>query len=119
MIEIIRPDFKFQDERGILIQLVHEGFKQYNVIFSKKGVLRGDHYHKENREAFFVISGSFELKVRNALREEKYTFERGDMFLIPPNLVHSFYYLEDTLLVSMYDLGVERLDGTKDIYTDL
>ena len=118
MIEILKPDFKFQDERGWLMQLVHGGYKQFNIIFSREGVLRGDHYHKENKEAFFVISGSFELTVKTADVEEKHTFSKGDMFLIPPYVIHSFYYLEDTLIASMYDSGVEKPDGTKDIYTD-
>ncbi|MCI8322808.1 MAG: cupin domain-containing protein [Lachnospiraceae bacterium] len=118
MIKVIKPDFEFQDERGFLLQLVHEGFRQFNIIFSRQGVFRGGHYHQENTEAFYVISGSFELTVKteNAV-EEKYIFQKGEMFLIPPYVSHSFSYLEDTLIASMYDLGVERADGTKDIYT--
>lgn len=119
MIEIVKPDFKYQDERGSLTQLVHEGFRQFNIIFSKKGVLRGDHYHKQNREAFFVISGSFELTVKTRYKQEMYRFKMGDMFLVPPYVLHSFYYLEDTLIASMYDIGVEYPDGSKDIWTDL
>ena len=61
MIKVIKPDFEFQDERGFLLQLVHEGFRQFNIIFSRQGVFRGGHYHQENTEAFYVISGSFEL----------------------------------------------------------
>ncbi len=118
MIEILKPDFVFQDDRGLLTQLVHEGFSQYNIIFSKKGVLRGDHYHKENREAFYIITGELELRVKKGDVSKSYIFRPGDMFLIPPYVVHSFYYAEDTWLASMYDLGVEHEDGTKDIYTE-
>lgn len=119
MIEIVKPDFEYQDDRGSLTQLVHEGFRQFNIIFSKKGVLRGDHYHKENRETFFVIFGSFELTVKTQHKQETYRFKMGDMFLVPPYVLHSFYYLEDTLIASMYDIGVEYPDGSKDIWTDL
>ena len=49
LIEILKPDFVFEDERGKLTQLVHDGYRQMNIIFSKKDVLRGNHYHKENR----------------------------------------------------------------------
>lgn len=116
LIEILKPDFVFEDERGSLCQLVHQGFSQYNIIFSKQGVLRGNHYHKENREAFYVISGIIHLKVEKDGVEELYEFGEGDMFLIPPFVMHSFYYPEDCLLASMYDIGVEKADGTKDIY---
>ena len=117
MIEIIKPDFVFQDERGNLTQLVHDGFKQFNIIFSKKDVLRGNHYHKENREAFYVISGCFDLIAEKDGNQKKYVFKTGYMFVIPPYVSHSFYYTEDTLLASMYDIGVEHEDGTKDIYS--
>ena len=119
MIEMIKPDFEFQDGRGSLTQLVHDGFRQFNIIFSKKGVLRGDHYNKENREAFYVISGSFELTVKTECGQEVHTFKEGDMFLVPPYVSHSFYYLEDTWIASMYDIGVEHPDGSKDIWTGL
>lgn len=117
MIERLEPDFEFQDERGSLTQLIHEGFKQFNIIFSKAGIRRGDHYHKKNTEAFFVISGSFELTVQKDEKRETCIFKAGDMFLVSPYVLHSFFYFEDSLVASMYDIGVEFLDGTKDIYT--
>lgn len=116
MIEILTPNFEFEDERGKLIQLVREGFSQFNIIFSKAGVLRGDHFHKINKEAFFVISGEFELAVQKGEDTEKYLFSTGDMFLIPPFVTHSFFYRKETLLASMYDRGIELPNGEKDIF---
>ncbi|MBR1739460.1 MAG: cupin domain-containing protein [Ruminococcus sp.] len=117
LIKMLEPDFIHKDDRGQLTQLVREGFSQFNVIFSKKGVLRGDHYHKENREAFYVITGGFTLKAEKDGVTESYDFKPGDMFLVEPYVIHSFYYTEDTYLASMYDIGVEKPDGTKDIFT--
>ena len=57
LIEYIKPDFEFSDERGTLRQLVHTGWKQVNYITSVIGSFRGNNYHKKNTEAFFVISG--------------------------------------------------------------
>lgn len=120
LIEILKPDFSFCDERGTLTQLVHDGFKQVNVIFSKKGVARGMHYHKENKEIFYIISGSVKLKVSKDTETEyeEYIFKADDMFLIPQFVKHSFFYEEDTLKVSMYNIGVEYGNGTKDIYLE-
>lgn len=116
MIEILKPDFEFEDERGRLTQLVNKGFKQINVIESKAGVLRGGHYHKLNREAFFIIEGEIELTVKNGVKEKRYCFSKGDMFLIPEFVNHDFYFISDTVLVSMYNNGVELDNGEKDIY---
>lgn len=114
MIKQMKTDFHFKDDRGAIVQLVHEGYSQINVITSKKGVFRGGHYHKENEEAFYIVSGSVEVTVNG----EKIIFSNGDFFGIEPNDVHSFYFLEDTALVSMYSKGVEHPDGTKDIFTE-
>ena len=32
------------------------------------------------------------------------------------NCVHSFNFEEDTLMVALYDAGVEKEDGSKDIF---
>lgn len=114
MLKQISCDFSFKDNRGQLVQLVHEGWRQVNVITTRKGVIRGGHYHKLNAEAFFIISGACKVTVG----EITTTFGSGDFFRIDPFDMHSFNYLEDTVMVSMYSGGVELPDGSKDIYTE-
>lgn len=114
MLRMLSCDFQFTDSRGTLTQLVHDGYSQINVITSKKSVTRGNHYHKLNGEAFFIVSGSLEVTVNGETR----AFRQGDFFGIDAFDLHSFYFLEDTVLVSMYTQGVELPDGTKDIYTE-
>lgn len=118
MIEIIKPDFVFEDERGTLIQLIHEGYNQINVVTSKAGVERGNHFHKLNREGFFVVEGAFLLEASLDGKTESYEFKKGDMFIIEHNVMHRFVYREDTTLVAFYDKGVELPDGTKDIIAE-
>lgn len=118
LIKILDPNFKFDDDRGSLVQLVREGYSQFNIIFSKKDVLRGNHYHKYNKEAFYVINGKLKLTVSKDDVVEEHIFSKGDMFEVEPYVNHSFFYLEDTLLASMYSDGVELSDGTKDIWSD-
>ncbi|MBQ6534069.1 MAG: cupin domain-containing protein [Opitutales bacterium] len=117
LIEFIKPDFEFSDARGSLAQLVHGGWNQVNYITSVAGAFRGDHYHAENREAFFVISGAFDLRLkRNKTgEEERYKIKAGDFFAINPGITHSFDYTADTSLISFYDKGVELPNGEKDI----
>lgn len=120
LINILKPDFEFIDNRGTLTQLVKDGYKQINVITSVDDSLRGGHYHKENEEAFYIINGELELEVYNLNqidKIEKYIFQEGDMFQIPRGVIHSFYFKKPTLLVSMYSNGVELANGEKDILT--
>ncbi len=115
MLKRIKEDFQFADNRGTIVQLFHAGYAQVNVITSKKGVIRGGHYHKENDEAFYVVSG----KLKVTVNDETAIFSDGGFFGIEPYDMHSFEFLEDTTLVSMYSKGVEKPDGTKDIFTEV
>ena len=41
LIKMLEPDFVFENEAGSLKQLVHDGWKQVNVITSVGGAVRG------------------------------------------------------------------------------
>lgn len=117
MITFIKPEFEFTDERGSITQLCHEKWSQVNFFTSKKGVFRGGHYHKLNREAFYIINGAIEIKLEKDNQIKTVTVKANDFFAIEPYTIHSFNFLENSLMITMYDLGVENKDGTKDIYT--
>lgn len=123
LIERIKTNFEHTDERGKLIQLVRRGYSQINIVFSKAGVFRGGHYHKLNTEAYYVIAGKCQVTAKKGSDSEIQTFSQGDFFRISPYVIHDFNYIEDTVLVTMYSLGVELncddLDcDEKDIYVE-
>lgn len=118
LIELRKVDFCFEDKRGFLTQLVHEGFNQVNVLYTKKGEIRGKHYHKISVEVFYIVNGSVEVEASKENCTEKYVFNKGDFFQIKPHVIHSMFFLEDCLMVQMYDRCIEKYDGTKDIYTE-
>ena len=111
-------DFQHIDDRGSLSQLIHDGFKQINVLESKKGVERGSHFHKESVEAFYVINGSVKVTLWSKSEKEEAVFTKGDFFEIHPFILHNMLFLSDCLMVQMYDIPVEKNDGKKDIYTE-
>lgn len=116
MLTILKPDFELKNQKGSFTQLVHGGWNQINVLESLKGNNRGGHYHIENHEAFYVISGSITLTLENGCERESAQFRQGDFFVIKPGVKHDFYFNEDTIMVSMYDKGVEHEDGSMDIH---
>lgn len=113
-----KVDFQHLDNRGSLTQLIHNGFKQVNVLNSKKGVERGSHFHKHSVEAFYLISGSVEVTLWSKNKKEIVVFNEGDFFEIHPFVLHNMFFLEDCLMVQMYDEPVENVDGTKDIFME-
>ncbi|MBE6775113.1 MAG: cupin domain-containing protein [Ruminococcaceae bacterium] len=119
LVEILTPDFSFEDDRGTLTQITHQPFAQTNAVFSRKGQVRGNyHYHRFSKEIFFIISGSVRVQLKYNERYEEHSFRSGDMFLINENVRHRFEYEEDTYLVVFYSSKVELDDGTKDIVSE-
>lgn len=117
-IEFLECDFSHRDNRGMLVQLVSKNkWSQVNYIESEVGSLRGNHYHKINQELFYVIEGSFNLKLESKNNTIFYNIQKGDMFIIKPLVKHSFEYLAHTKLITMYDKGVELEDNKMDIFT--
>ncbi len=116
LIDFLKPDFSFSDDRGGLVQLVHDGWKQVNVSQTRSGVKRGGHYHKQTREAFFVVSGEVLLTLSKDGKTEQVTVKTGDFFCLLPFVAHSFDFKTDTTLVALYDKPVDLPNGTKDIF---
>jgi dTDP-4-dehydrorhamnose 3,5-epimerase-like enzyme len=116
LIELLKPDFRHTDERGKLTQLIRDGYKQINIVESNAGCFRGGHYHKLNKEVFYIICGEIKFTARKDGESETLIFKSGDMFLVPPYVAHDFLYLTNTILVGMYDNGVELGNGEMDIY---
>lgn len=111
LISFVKPEFKHADDRGCLLQLVSQGWKQVNVIHSAKGSIRGGHYHKNNKELFYVVSGAFRLILDRGKKHAEYPITKGMMFVIPADVMHTFEYLEDTVVVACYDHGVNQPQG--------
>ena len=117
MLTILTPDFQFEDDRGKLVQLAHEGYEQINVLISRKGAFRGGHYHKVSYESFYVISGSVEIQVERDGSKMTRLLRDGDFFCIEPFVVHSMSFPENCTLIALYDKCIKSTDGTKDIYS--
>ena len=119
MIKKLDVDFLHTDERGTICQVSSIPITQVNYLFTKRAAKRGCHYHKINREIFYVIDGNLEVTVEKSgdkTSKQIYSFVTGDLFLVEPFTVHDFNFLEDTKMLVMYDKGVELPDKSKDIY---
>lgn len=115
-IEFLKPDFEFYDSRGSLVQVCHEGWAQVNVSTSKKGVTRGSHLHKICREAFFIIKGKAHLTLEKDNEIFQIEVRNQDFFILPTYVSHKFEFLEDTIMLVLYDTPIEKENGEKDIY---
>ena len=87
------------DDRGKLIDvLLNMNYKQMNHVITKKGTIRGNHYHKYTEEFFYILHGKVIVNVTNLRTNEvtNFTAESGSLFIIEPYEYHTIEILEDS-----------------------
>lgn len=107
MIKIIKPYFHHEDERGLITGLIQEGnWKEINIITSKKGTRRGDHWHKETVELFIILEGKIKLYLQQEEDKDRVmtlVLKKNDVFTIDPGTWHTFEVLEDSVWINALD----------------
>jgi dTDP-4-dehydrorhamnose 3,5-epimerase len=109
MIEGVRliPLRYFSDERGWFLEvrrdsLLPERTLQTNVSFSRKGVIRGLHYHERGQDDLFTcLTGTARVVVLDLESDEVFTADIGEenpvAVYIPGRLAHGFEALTDLI----------------------
>ena len=96
-----------RDERGWFVELRRESALpeptvQTNVSFSRKGVIRGLHYHERGQDDLFAcLQGTARVVVLDRESGETFTEDIGEensvALYIPGRLAHGFEALTDVL----------------------
>jgi len=99
-LKITKIEPAFVDERGSIWDLLtdvtihHIGF-----LKSKKGSIRGKHYHKEQQQYTLVLSGKIKIVVRDLSDKnsklETAELNKMEMVIFPPFHYHSIEAIED------------------------
>jgi dTDP-4-dehydrorhamnose 3,5-epimerase len=117
MIQGVRliPLRRFEDERGWFVEIRRESWlprptHQTNVSFSRKGVIRGLHYHERGQDDLFVcLQGMARVVVLDLGTDEAFSIDIGDdnpmAVWIPGFNAHGFEALTD--LVFCYQVTEE------------
>lgn len=110
MIDGVRllPLRRVEDERGWFLEirrdsLLPKRMVQTNVSFSRKGVIRGLHYHERGQDDFFVcLTGTARVVVLDRETDEVLSVDIGDDnpvgVYVPGRCAHGFEALTDVLL---------------------
>jgi dTDP-4-dehydrorhamnose 3,5-epimerase len=95
----------FEDERGWFLEVRRESLLpartvQTNVSFSRKGVIRGLHYHARGQDDLFAcLTGMARVVVLDQETAEVFTVDIGEenpvAVYIPGHLAHGFEALTD------------------------
>jgi dTDP-4-dehydrorhamnose 3,5-epimerase-like enzyme len=116
--EIKSHEFRIDDERGSITQITSGLWKQLNIVKSRKGSLRGGHYHKEAKELFHVERGRVEVIFIDThdKKNDRRSFTEGATFIVFPYEQHYMKYLEDTTLIALY--SEEYNPSNPDMFVD-
>lgn len=94
----------FEDERGSIFNVLEEPISHVAIITSKKGSIRGNHYHPNQIQYVYLISGSYESISRSISKdskEEKIVVEPGDLVITPPMVAHAMRFLKDSAMLNL------------------
>jgi dTDP-4-dehydrorhamnose 3,5-epimerase len=101
------PLRRFADERGWFMELHRESrdpepMTQTNLSFSRKGVIRGLHYHERGQSDLFAcLQGTARVVALDRESGEVFTLDIGDenpvAVFVPGLLAHGFEALTDVL----------------------
>jgi len=101
------PLHRFEDERGWVMELRRESLLptrtlQTNVSFSRKGVIRGLHYHERGQDDLFAcLQGTARVVVLDRETGETFSEDVGDenpvAIYVPGHHAHGFEALTDLL----------------------
>jgi len=101
------PLQRFEDERGWFVEVRRESLLphptlQTNVSFSRKGVIRGLHYHERGQDDLFAcLTGMARVVVLDRDTDEAFSLDIGEenpvAVYVPGRHAHGFEALTDLL----------------------
>lgn len=103
IIKNIKP--QIVDERGMIANILEEPIEHVAIITSKSGSVRGNHYHPNQTQYVYLISGKYEnlskdLNDKNP-QTESTVIEAGDLVITMPMVAHAMKFLEDSVLLNL------------------
>ena len=116
---ITHKNINFEDARGTITDIFVNDPKQHcTIIFTKKGGVRGNHYHKLSRQHDFLISGKMEIYGQTVGEKEvtKNILNPYDLVVWEPNETHEFIALDDSVFITFVDGLRGGDDFEKDTY---
>jgi mannose-6-phosphate isomerase-like protein (cupin superfamily) len=92
MMQKLSPYITRLDERGGFLGITQESWAEINFIETGAKQVRGNHYHKETRELFFIVSGEIEIVIDDLIsgKHLEMSVSKGDIFIIEPYELHTF-----------------------------
>jgi dTDP-4-dehydrorhamnose 3,5-epimerase-like enzyme len=117
--EVIIPLEKaFVDARGAIQPLVDTAIRTVQIITSRKGTVRANHYHKTDWHYCYVVAGKIEYyhrPVGSKAKPEKIVVKAGQVFFTPSMVEHAMVFAEETTFLNMAGKQRDQKHYEKDL----
>ena len=93
---------RWEEERGEFVQIAYQEEIHHLALFEiRRGFSRGSHYHQKKEEVFYIFQGKLRALFMDmdTRKKEERILEKGDRIRIKSNCGHTFYGLENTVVV--------------------
>lgn len=92
------------DARGTITNIFEGLIGHTALITSKKGTVRANHYHKEDHQYIYLVSGAYESHsrdVKNPNKKQVLKVRPGDIVYTPPLTAHAQKFTEDSVFLAL------------------
>ena len=93
----------FKDARGTIMDIfVKEPYQHCVIVYSNKGSVRGNHFHKKSQQADFMLFGSMQVfsRKQGSKKVEKFVVKQNDVTHWDKGEAHEFIALEKCAFLS-------------------
>ena len=100
--KIVKPKTAFKDRRGAIVDIL-DGVpvECVTILSTKRGAVRGNHYHRRTTQYAYVLEGKFKLYTQHpGQRVRTRVVRRGELVVTPPHERHAFVALENSVLIA-------------------
>jgi len=103
MEKIRHIDPAFVDARGEIHNLFEGQIGHVALITSKKGTVRANHYHKQDLQFIYLVSGAYEsvsCPIDNPSQKQVLQVRPGDIVETPTLVAHAQKFTEDSVFLA-------------------
>lgn len=93
-----------RDNRGEITNVFEGMVGHIALITSKKGSVRANHYHKEDQQYIYLVSGAYEshsVDLKDTSKRQVLKVKPGDIVFTPPLIAHAQKFTEDSVFLAL------------------
>ncbi len=92
------------DVRGAISNIFEGRIEHIALITSKKGSVRANHYHKQDVQYIYLVSGAYEshsCDLKDPAKKQVLHVKPGDIVFTPPLVAHAQKFTVDSVFLAL------------------